>query len=518
MRDGVIVERIAPLGRDSGAAAPSSSPTTRCSSPGSSTRTCTSTSRGAPSGRASSRRPGRPPPAASRRSSTCRSTASRRRFGRRARREARGGRGRRLRRRRVLGRRRPRQPRRPRAARRGRRLRVQVLPRATPASTSSRRSRVDEMEAAMAVLAEARLAAHRARRGRRASSTAAPHPHSRDYADFLASRPRAAEDAAIAAVIERAARTGARAHILHLSDADALDRIAAARRHGVRLTVETCPHYLTLARRGRRRRSHRLQVLPADPRGRQPRRAVARPRRRRHRLHRLRPLARAGRDEVRRRRRLRRGVGRHRLAAARTAARVDRGARARHRARPGRRVDGAGAGAPGRPDCEGRDRRGARGGLRRVRARTSCSWSMPRRSSTGTRSRPYDGRELTGVVRSTLLAGEPVDRAVPRGRLLRREEGRSSDALEEFNGAARRGDRAAATVPRHAALVRQLVDGRPYASVDELVAEAEAAASRSPSRRSTARSRSTRASASARRIARRGRDVPRRAGGRRNPR
>ena len=35
---------------------------------------------------------------------------------------------------------------------------------------------------------------------------------------------------------------------------------------------------------------------------------------------------------------------------------------------------------------------------------------------------PYDGRELAGVVRATYLAGVPVDRAEPRGRLLRRAE------------------------------------------------------------------------------------------------
>ncbi|GAA1642035.1 allantoinase AllB [Georgenia ruanii] len=75
----------------------------------------------------------------------------------------------------------------------------------------------------------------------------APHPHGPRYADFLASRPAGAEAAAIATVIEAARRTGARAHILHLSDAGALPLIAAARAEGVRLTVETCPHYLTLA-------------------------------------------------------------------------------------------------------------------------------------------------------------------------------------------------------------------------------------------------------------------------------
>ncbi|MGO2541646.1 MAG: allantoinase AllB [Specibacter sp.] len=68
----------------------------------------------------------------------------------------------------------------------------------------------------------------------------------RRYADFLASRPSSAENTAIAQVIEAARRTGARAHILHLSSAEALPLIAAAKADGVRITVETCPHYLTL--------------------------------------------------------------------------------------------------------------------------------------------------------------------------------------------------------------------------------------------------------------------------------
>ncbi|MEQ1737157.1 MAG: allantoinase AllB, partial [Rhodoglobus sp.] len=67
------------------------------------------------------------------------------------------------------------------------------------------------------------------------------------YDTFLASRPRAAENLAIAEVIERARSTGARVHILHLSSSDALPLIASAKRDGVRLTVETCPHYLALA-------------------------------------------------------------------------------------------------------------------------------------------------------------------------------------------------------------------------------------------------------------------------------
>ncbi|WP_309065415.1 allantoinase AllB [Microbacterium sp.] len=74
----------------------------------------------------------------------------------------------------------------------------------------------------------------------------APSPEGDDYAKFLASRPRGAENIAIAEVIERARWTGARAHILHLSSSDALAMIRSAKNDGVRLTVETCPHYLTL--------------------------------------------------------------------------------------------------------------------------------------------------------------------------------------------------------------------------------------------------------------------------------
>ncbi|MDX2376301.1 allantoinase AllB [Microbacterium sp. LRZ72] len=66
------------------------------------------------------------------------------------------------------------------------------------------------------------------------------------YEDFLASRPPASERAAIRRVIAAAGRTGARAHVVHVSDAGALDDIRAAKAAGVRLTVETCPHYLTL--------------------------------------------------------------------------------------------------------------------------------------------------------------------------------------------------------------------------------------------------------------------------------
>ncbi|AXK31303.1 allantoinase AllB [Streptomyces armeniacus] len=75
---------------------------------------------------------------------------------------------------------------------------------------------------------------------------AAPQRTGGRYADFLASRPRDAETDAITRLVDLAAKLDARVHILHLSAADALPLIASAQREGVRVTAETCPHFLTL--------------------------------------------------------------------------------------------------------------------------------------------------------------------------------------------------------------------------------------------------------------------------------
>lgn len=69
----------------------------------------------------------------------------------------------------------------------------------------------------------------------------------RRYATWLAARPRRAEDDAIALLLDLAARHGCRVHVVHLSSADALPLLRSARRRGVPVTVETCPHYLTFA-------------------------------------------------------------------------------------------------------------------------------------------------------------------------------------------------------------------------------------------------------------------------------
>src|SRR5258707_11321091 len=67
------------------------------------------------------------------------------------------------------------------------------------------------------------------------------------YSRYLGSRPRGLENLAIAQVIEAARATGGHAHVVHLSSSDAVAMLATARRDGVRVTAESCPHYLTLA-------------------------------------------------------------------------------------------------------------------------------------------------------------------------------------------------------------------------------------------------------------------------------
>src|SRR3989441_386282 len=80
-----------------------------------------------------------------------------------------------------------------------------------------------------------------------ARAAAAPAADARRYAGYLASRPRAAELDAIDLMLQLCGETGCRVHVVHLSAADALDRLRDGRRAGLPITVETCPHYLTFA-------------------------------------------------------------------------------------------------------------------------------------------------------------------------------------------------------------------------------------------------------------------------------
>jgi allantoinase len=67
-----------------------------------------------------------------------------------------------------------------------------------------------------------------------------------DYHGFLRSRPHEAEDEAVELMIRLSRVFGTRVHIVHLSSADALPSLRAAQNEGVKISAETCPHYLHL--------------------------------------------------------------------------------------------------------------------------------------------------------------------------------------------------------------------------------------------------------------------------------
>jgi allantoinase len=66
------------------------------------------------------------------------------------------------------------------------------------------------------------------------------------YGTYLASRPPAAETQAVEMMVELCAVTGARTHIVHISSAASVPILHDARARGLRITAETCPHYLAI--------------------------------------------------------------------------------------------------------------------------------------------------------------------------------------------------------------------------------------------------------------------------------
>ena len=68
-----------------------------------------------------------------------------------------------------------------------------------------------------------------------------------DYRSFLDSRPRVAENEAVELMIRLSREFGTRVHIVHLSSAEAIPVLREAQAAGVKITAETCPHYLHFA-------------------------------------------------------------------------------------------------------------------------------------------------------------------------------------------------------------------------------------------------------------------------------
>jgi allantoinase len=78
-----------------------------------------------------------------------------------------------------------------------------------------------------------------------------PHGALNSYSTFLASRPPAFETYAIEEVLSLASLApNLPLHIVHLSAIEAIPLLRAARERGVKITAETCFHYLSLAAEG----------------------------------------------------------------------------------------------------------------------------------------------------------------------------------------------------------------------------------------------------------------------------
>jgi allantoinase len=70
-------------------------------------------------------------------------------------------------------------------------------------------------------------------------------PDARSYATYLSTRPKQAEDDAIALSIALCREYRVATHIVHLSSSEAVAPLSQARAAQCPVTVETCPHYLT---------------------------------------------------------------------------------------------------------------------------------------------------------------------------------------------------------------------------------------------------------------------------------
>jgi allantoinase len=66
----------------------------------------------------------------------------------------------------------------------------------------------------------------------------------REYATFLESRPPEAESEAVRMMLSLSEETGCAVHIVHVSAEQTVGLLADARRSGLNVSAETCPHYL----------------------------------------------------------------------------------------------------------------------------------------------------------------------------------------------------------------------------------------------------------------------------------
>jgi len=76
-------------------------------------------------------------------------------------------------------------------------------------------------------------------------------------------KPNIAEERAVKKVVEFARGINARLHISHMSTREGVAIVKRGKRHGVRVTAETCPHYLTFTRKNMKKQGPYLKMNPS---------------------------------------------------------------------------------------------------------------------------------------------------------------------------------------------------------------------------------------------------------------
>jgi len=85
----------------------------------------------------------------------------------------------------------------------------------------------------------------------------------KDPMAFLEWKPNVAEERAVKKLVEFARGIGARLHISHMSTSQGVTIVRKAKREHVRVTAETCPHYLTFTRRDMKKQGPYLKMNPS---------------------------------------------------------------------------------------------------------------------------------------------------------------------------------------------------------------------------------------------------------------
>ena len=83
---------------------------------------------------------------------------------------------------------------------------------------------------------------------RRLTAQIHPEDYPNEYEALLACRPRVAEETVVQTAISFSKATGCRLHVLHTSAAETVDLVEEAQKKGLKVTAETCPHYLVLTK------------------------------------------------------------------------------------------------------------------------------------------------------------------------------------------------------------------------------------------------------------------------------